>query len=275
MLYTVIDIETTGFSRYKNDIIQFSYIITDENGRVYDSDCLHFYSTCIKESWSEQAESVHGISLKTLEQYADDFERNCKKMFIIISRANIVGFNSDDFDIPFICEWLDQVLGVRPEIYYTLDMMTLYKRHGIKGKLVSMPDKLGVDESIIAMFTESIFGQAGHAHASYYDVIVTHIMLMNASRKGWIAQQRAIDEGQTPDFSKELYSDVKYLIRDASGVVYEVALCPDKNKYAYYKNYVDDTDATIFFIEKDRPGFFEYGNICLHVTEDTITLEPL
>lgn len=281
MLFTTIDIETTGLDMYNSDIIQCAYAVTNEHGAVIKSECLFFYYSGVERSWSEEAFAVHGIPLEELRTHADEFETNCKKMWIALAKSNAVGYNSDHFDIPFIQKWLHRMGYPKPQPYMSYDVMQIFRSHGIRGKLSVVPERIGLSPAIIEKITESTFGEAGRAHLAFYDIIATNLCFNYAINKKWVNMNPVTLEQVTEDRNERqldeangrcLYNDVKYIIEDYNGNQFEVALCPDPAKYVYYKQAVESTKPQFIETVKES-GYFVTGNICLHVTQRTITLE--
>lgn len=282
MLFTVGDIETTGLSHREHDIIQFAYAITNEFGKVIKAECLYFYYPGVERSWSEQAYDVHGIPLEELRKHAEEFEVNCKKMWIAVAKSNFVGYNSDRFDLPFIKGWLRRMGFPMPEEYTSHDVMNIVRPHVGKYKLTQATESLGFTADIISRITETNFGTVGRAHLAFYDVTATSLLFSYAVRKKWVNltpvtatevsenyTERHLDEAE----GKTLYNNIKYYIKDHNDNVYEVALCPDASKYVYYMHTV--TDKTGIFVENEKePGIYRNGLICIRVTDNTITLEP-
>lgn len=279
MLFTTIDIETTGFDQYGCDIIQFAYAITSETGETVKAETLYFYYPGVERSWSEEAFAVHGITLEELRKHEEEFETNLHKMWIAMYKSNCVSFNGDRFDIPFVQKWLKRMGYPIVEVYNSYDVMRIFQNHGFKGKLVDMPGKIGLSTEIISMVTEQRFGDKGHAHAAYYDITATNLLFNYAVNKKWVdlnaydmnkvnenMKDRRLDESA----GKTLFNQLKYYIESSDGVVYEVALCPDPEKYIYYKQV--SADSTPQFKEREK-GVFVAGNICIKDTGHMITLE--
>lgn len=278
MLFTTIDVETTGLDTYNSDIIQFAYSLTNETGRVIRSECLHFYYQGIERSWSDAAYAVHGIPLQELRTHAEEFETNCKKMWIAIARANVVGYNSDTFDIPFIQRWLKRMGYPIPEPNMKYDVMKIFRQHGVRGKLVQVTESVGFTKDIVERISELNYGIAGRSHLAFYDVTETNLLLNYAISKKWIdtsttSYQKVVDdraERALDDMAgRVLFNDIKYYITDIDGNNYEVALCPDPDKYVYYKQ---QTDKPGQFKETSK-GVYTLGSLCIRDTGNTITLE--
>lgn len=282
MLFTTIDIETTGLDKYNSDIIQFAYSVTNETGKLVKAECLFFYYPGVERSWSEEAFKIHQIPLQELRTHAEEFETNCKKMWIAVSKSNCVSYNGDRFDIPFIQKWLRKIGFPEPEVYTSFDVFKIFSSHGLKGKLINAPEKIGLKEEIIQAITAKTFGESGRAHLAYYDIVATNLCFNYAINKKWVNLNPVTNEQADDDRTqrllneaegRRLYNNIKYIIQDTNGNMFEVALCPDPDRFIYYKQEVFEK-TPIFIEDQSNPGYFNQGMICLHVTPDKITLEP-
>lgn len=216
MIYTVIDIETTGLlydknthKRLNNDIIQFSYVRLNDNFEVINHGTLHFYYEGM--SWSDEAEKIHHISLEYLKQFKDDFEKNLQIMYTIMCKANVVGFNSDKFDIPFIEYWLARFkLPIDPPCF-KFDVMLIYRsimpgRHGWGPSLLKVCDFLGYTPDVIKLVEADWFGadEGTYKHNASYDVTATGLAFINAARSGYT--QGIIAAQSTHTIDDSIYS---------------------------------------------------------------------
>ena len=116
MIYTVIDIETTGLIRFDQnsvlipDLTEFGYIRLDYSPttglRILDGGALYFY----KEDYDVPQNIVEltGITKEFLSQFADEFDDNVNTMRTILANGNIITKNGEGFDIPFITHWLNK-----------------------------------------------------------------------------------------------------------------------------------------------------------------------
>ena len=280
MIFTTVDIETTGFNKQNNDIIQFAYMRTDEFGNFYGGETLFFYYPGTERSWSAEAEAVHGIPLSELRKHKDEFMTNCKKMWVVIYLSNAVTFNGDGFDLPFIKTWLERLGFPRPLEDKSFDVMKIYKSRGKGGKLTKLTESMGLTTDVVRAVTEEYFGTGDQAHTAHYDSVATWLLLRYAIAQRWvvIADPSANDKTETNTLldDKPFYEDCKYFIKDSSDTIFEVALCPDRNKYAYYKREVVGVDdSKIPFKEKDIPGLYVCGTIAIRVTPETIKMGAL
>lgn len=246
MFYTVFDIETTGFDGNICDVVQFAYANLDENFNCIKAESLYFYHDDMH--WSKEAEEVHHLSREFLSQYKYSFETNIKKMFIILSRANVVTFNGDHFDIPFCNSWLKRFgfPDVVPNRSY--DVMKIYQPVFKKRvKLVTLPERIGLSPDIIGAIAKGWFGYEGAAHDAAYDVTMTALGFSHAIHKGYVYDDSkvsiSIDEQQMLSnslWNKDVFEEADfssmtcYVIEDESGK-YIVNICSDKDTYVFAK----------------------------------------
>ena len=267
MFYTVFDIETTGFDGNICEVIQFAYALLDENFNCLKAESLYFYREGMH--WSKDAENVHHISQSFLSKYADEFETNIKKMYIVLSRCNAVTFNGEHFDIPFCNAWLRKFgfPDIIPNRSY--DVMKIYQPVFKKRvKLVSLPERIGLSTDIIAAVSKSWFGYSGESHDASYDVTATALGFSYAIKQGYVYDDSrdtiSIEEQSSAssaiwqkDFlSEEDFSSmVCYMIEDKTNK-YIVNLCSDKSMFAFLKVPMQSYKDVIYsnkYKEKDLP----------------------
>ena len=114
MLYTIVDIETTGLLKFDDnsvlipDLLEFSYLQVDKDTLdIGKAGTLYFY-----KDWFDiesEAQKYHGITREFLMKYADQFDDNLTALKAIMTNAIIVGKNSERFDIPFIKRWIQKM----------------------------------------------------------------------------------------------------------------------------------------------------------------------
>lgn len=186
MLYTIFDLETTGFSGISDSVVQFSFITVNHNLLPVRARNYYFYKEGMR--WSEEAAAVHGLTREFLKQYEDEYEKNLLMLYTVLQRGNLIGHNSDSFDVPFASQFLVQngLPPLMPEICY--DTMKLWhKTFGKRMKLAALPDALGINKEDIIRTSNILFkGTAGEqrAHNASYDVTATMFVLREAVRRG-------------------------------------------------------------------------------------------
>lgn len=273
-MFTVFDLETTGFSGSTDDVIQFSYIRFDNLNQAYDAGCLYFYYDGM--SWSEDAYEVHHISQDFLRQYRDDFKKNCLKMWTILAGANVVGHNVKGFDCPFAKAWLAR-MGLMNLTYGIInDTMQAFKpvTHRDKVKLVKLSEMNGLTPDVINNAASMWFGTTDEmrAHNATYDTTATAMLTLIALNKGYMSFEptsiAALVETDTNLLVDIPITDVDFTLVD-----------PDGTERVYTFNGHHDGNAVQFpvklkYISHNR---FEGGVYCLKVdnTGDILTVDML
>lgn len=187
-MFTVFDLETTGFSGATDDVIQFSYIRFDTLNQAYDSGCLYFYYEGM--SWSEEAEAVHHISQDFLRQYEDQFQENCIKMWTILSGSNVSGHNCIGFDCPFVKTWLARQGLINLTFGIINDTMKAFRpvTRSSKVKLTKLSEMCGLTPDVINNAASMWFGTTDvlGAHNATYDTTATAMLTLIAINKGYM-----------------------------------------------------------------------------------------
>jgi len=104
----VFDLETTGVDRIKDQIIQFAAIkVNPENHELIDTINLYIQPVGRYEI-SYQAYFKHGITAKMLED-KPHFAQVANKIVDFIKDCDILTYNGNNFDIPFLINELSRV----------------------------------------------------------------------------------------------------------------------------------------------------------------------
>ena len=133
-MYTVIDIETTGFLKYDSnhtlitDLLEFGYIQLDDKLRIVNHGTLYFYEPHF--DIENDAQRIHGLTRQFLEAHATDNYTNATAMAAMLTNTIIIGKNTDGFDIPFIKAWLKKMYGYNLDIGYTTEVLGMKGYHG-------------------------------------------------------------------------------------------------------------------------------------------------
>lgn len=186
MLYTIFDLETTGFSGTSDNVCQFAAITVNQQFLPIRAQNYYFYKEGMK--WSKDAEAVHGLSRQFLKQYEDQYNENLIKMYTTLQYGNLAGHNCKGFDIPFASQFLTRegLPLLRPND--CLDTMILWRpTFGKRMKLVELPKALGYTEEQILRMTKLLFkDKAGNLrpHDACYDTVATMLCLRKAAAKG-------------------------------------------------------------------------------------------
>lgn len=246
-MFVVFDIETTGFSEITCDVVQFAYIMFDNNNNFVKSEQLYFYYEGM--SWSDEAYKVHGISLDFLKTHKDKFKENLIKMYSVLNRANVVGHNAAHFDCPFCKTWLMRQ-GIRNLEYCVIqDTMLAFrpltKRPRIK--LTKLIDFIDVRPEHIEMMMNVWFPQAETkaAHNAAYDVTATAMLVLRGIDKRLISFEPLV-KLSTGVVNEDLIQDMNTpsgnIELDPNGLLFQVlpdndyvCYATDSSKYATYE----------------------------------------
>lgn len=187
-MFTVFDLETTGFSSMAHDIIQFAYITYNENNIPVKAESLYFYYEGM--SWSEEAYEVHKIPMEFLKQHEDKFEENCIKMYAVLMNGNVCGHNAKSFDCVFAKNWLSRMGLYNLKYRCIQDTMTAFKpiTRRPRIKLIRLAEILGVTDDVVQRLTASVFKDslATGAHNAAFDTMRTGIITCIGLRKNLI-----------------------------------------------------------------------------------------
>ena len=284
MILTTVDIETTGLDKSFNDIVQFAFVRSDESGRIFESGVLYFYQDSYVRTWSEDAEAVHGISLDFLKQFRDNFDVNCKKMWLTLYRSNVVTFNGKRFDVPFIGDWLTRkgypfVNDAEPLSHY--DVLSIMRSNRMTCKLVEAPDKLGVSKDVIKLLADGEFKQEeSRPHNAGYDVISTLLCLMKLKGKGMVQFQQEENTEDTHSIDESLdafglsektpeIGNTYFFIQDDTGYS-RLRLCKNVASAYQFIEPVDSVDTHVFV--KTNNNEYTYGKYKIVVTPTSIDI---
>lgn len=207
MLYTFFDVETSGLVA-GSDVLSFSYILADENLNVKRAETLYFWKEGVTH-WTEEAYEINKLSKEFLRKHADKYEDNLKKMYIVMSCADLVGYNSGYVDSDGIIKGFDYSMCKSflqrndidpPKIGRLHDVMRIAMRSGYgRVKLQTLFDKLGLSRDIAAYYSKNLFGEEAVAHSASYDTICTAMIFQYMVHKGIIDNSVG-----TPDYTEEV-----------------------------------------------------------------------
>mgnify|MGYP004614877031 CR=1 FL=1 len=283
MILTVVDIETTGFDKEQDDIIQFAYLQMASTGKFIRQEILYFYYPGTVHNWSKEAEEVHGIHLSSLEKYKDDFEKNCMKMWITMFKSNCVTFNGDRFDIPFIHSWLRRVgypvNNITDVPIKTYDVYKIMKLHGVGCKLIKAPERLGVNPDFIPKLTSIWSGNMNtRAHLAQYDAVATWLCLLALKNKHWVSfddtesDTTVTSENPLGDFNNETkVGQVTYTLQDSKGNYYTVVLVENVPSVSTFIKECKEPQNVVFVQESENR--YVYGNLVITIEEHNIKLD--
>ena len=216
MIYTVIDIETSGLSRENADVLSFSYALTDGK-EILAADTLYFWADGIK--WNQESYQIHGLSKEFLSQYKDDFDKNLRAMFSVIQDSILVGYNSGyidkfgvlhGFDYQIIKNFLLRNMLDFPIPSSFVDLLKIARSRETNApnkKLQSMVDYYGVSREEIARVNNTVYpGSKAVAHNSGYDVVCTAYVLKEMLAKDLIEV--------TTNFRQIVANDFQFVMTD-------------------------------------------------------------
>ena len=193
VIYVVFDLETTGFNRQRNEIIELSAIILDRNGiMIEDATFSHLIKprhsiprfitdlTSITNEDVSNAETfphVAGSFLRFMQEHADESDHMPIEEHIIL-----VGHNSQVFDIPFFVAQLrnhnlEEDLFGDNRFGFALDSMRIAKDSGVRKRICDeVPTKYNLKD--LFKFVSGNNFETGHQ--AYEDVKATITILRHA-----------------------------------------------------------------------------------------------
>lgn len=227
MSYVVYDLEASGLLESVCDLQQCAMLVFDDNHILVRAENLYFYKENMH--FSEEAYEVNGLSLEFLSQYKDKFEENIIKMYALLNRAKVAGYNNLDYDDPFVTTWLRRNGMGSFAIGLSRDVMQIYKpiykRQAIKlVKLIPFVRDNGIlnlSEETVDYMTDMWFGAKGTvAHDARWDVTATALLFQHALRTGLasfdVVSKNTIifNEGENAlesDYAKEVNTNVNLM----------------------------------------------------------------
>lgn len=121
MLYTFIDLETTGLLKYDAnydlipDILEASFLcVNSDTLRIVKNGTLWFYQPHF--DIENDAQRIHHITRDFLMQFEDQFEENVIALQALVTNSTLISKNGKKFDIPFIKHWVTKYVGNRYDI---------------------------------------------------------------------------------------------------------------------------------------------------------------
>ena len=187
VFYFVFDLETTGFSRETDEIIEISSVLLSPDGiQIEDATFTSFckpsraiptFVTALTSITNEMVQCSPVFSeviedlLTFVDEKIDDYNTNCNKSF---SDVILVAHNGRNFDIPFLVSSIRRCSKgdlLQHDLFtYYIDTMELAKRVGQKRRSVPSNYKLNTLHQFVT--GEDIT----NAHRAYGDVLATCIV---------------------------------------------------------------------------------------------------
>ena len=189
-MYLVFDLETTGLDSNVCEVIEFSYVMFDDDNMFIKAETLYFYHPGMH--WSEEAYNVHHISREFLRQYEDDFKKNLIKMYTVLNLGKVCGHNALRFDCVFAKNWLER-MGL-PDLNFKQieDTMVMFKSVTKKGriKLTKLQELFEIsDEAVNYMrdvwYHDGVTTDEMGAHNAEWDVTLTALLTLQGINKGF------------------------------------------------------------------------------------------
>lgn len=194
MLFTYFDVETSGL-HVGCDVLSFSYILGTEDMNVKRAETLYFWKEGVTQ-WGQEAYEVNGLSKEFLRQHEADYDKNLKKMYLVLSYGDLVGYNSGHinkegiitgFDFPVIKDFLERNHLYTPQVLGFYDVMhigqVVYKQ---RLKLQTMFDKIGCSREIADAMMAVYFNRQAKAHDAAYDTVCTSMIFQKLCEEGYI-----------------------------------------------------------------------------------------
>lgn len=188
MLYTILDIETTGFHKDGGDeILSFGFLRMNSQFEIKASGTLYFYKPNFNVG-KYPACTVHKLTREFMEPYGKDFKDNIKKMYSLCYNSTIIGKNSTSFDMPFIKNFIKRHCPTLDELKYfkTFDVQSefssIYRSktgNTNKGTLTDYINCLNITKDDINKVYNSLPNKDGanmHMHGALYDTIATYLV---------------------------------------------------------------------------------------------------
>lgn len=188
MLYTIVDIETTGFHKEGGDeILSFGFIRINSDFEIKASGTLYFYKPNFNVG-KYPACTIHKLSKAFMETKEADFKDNLKKMYSLCYDTTIIGKNSTQFDMPFIQNFIRRHCSTIEPLEYkkTFDVQKYFspifkERTGESrvGTLTDYVNLLGITQDDIKEVYNSLptkDSESMHMHGALYDCVATYLV---------------------------------------------------------------------------------------------------
>lgn len=193
MIYTIMDIETSGYAVKDgvDDILTFGFMRINSNFEIKASGTLYFWKPGFRVEGT-RAQEVHHLTNEIMMPHASEFNDNLKKMYSLCYQSTIIGKRSTLFDMPavkgFIKKHCPSLADSTNELQYfkTFDLEDEFspifrERTGRtnKGTLTDYIDCLGITQDQIRAVYDSLPTKDGatmHMHGALYDVVATYMV---------------------------------------------------------------------------------------------------
>lgn len=221
----IFDLETTGLNITKDRIVEIAIIKINPDG---NEETFHSYVNPEIKIPKESAE-IHGITDEKVQD-SPTFKELASKVVEFIGEADLVGFNSNKFDIPVLSEELlrvDNDFDISSKSF--IDVQNIF--HKMEQRTLTAAFKFYCDEDM------------ENAHSALYDTKVTWEVL-----KAQLNKYENLDKDvkKLADFSRAGNLDIydfagRLAINDKEEVIYNFG----KNK-----------GKTIEQVDQEEPGYY-------------------
>lgn len=178
-MFVFLDTETTGLE-YEDQIIQLSYIITDDKFEIVESKNYYFD---VDVEISSKATQIHGIDKEKIMELSKGkkFKDYAKDILWDFQNAKVICHNAD-FDTRFLKKEFERIgksLFLRNTFCTMLEydkVLEIYHEYyGTKWpKLIEVVDFLKLDIDNLKMKAMELFGSTGEFHDARLDVYTTY-----------------------------------------------------------------------------------------------------
>lgn len=195
MIYTVLDVEATGFHKEGGDeILSVGFMRINSSFKILASGTLYFYKPNFPIERNPQALAVHKLERKFMKQFEDQFYTNIKKLFALCYRSTIIGKNSTSYDMPFIKNFIKRHCPTLPDLEYlnTFDVQAEFskifqQRTGKtnKGTLTDYIECMGVTSEQLNEVYNSLptkDSKSMHMHGALYDCVATYLVFIETCK---------------------------------------------------------------------------------------------
>lgn len=192
MLKLVYDLETTGLNYSMSNLLSFGYLLFNpKTFEVLDFDVLYFYRK--DYIFTEKAMQINHLTEEFMKQFESEYAENFSKMFKLLYRANVIGYNNNKFDNNFIRVKLLEEEYLEPTFNSSVDVMIATKRKFGNASLEVSAKKEGLENMEEVMEYYSKFRKSKRPlleptgfHSAREDVIATFLLHNKLKSQGFI-----------------------------------------------------------------------------------------
>lgn len=195
MIYTVLDLESTGFHKEGGDeILSLGFMRINSSFEIKASGTLYFYKPNFPIERNQAALAVHKLDRQFMKQFEGDFKDNLKKLYSLCYKSTIIGKNSTGFDMPFIKNFLKRHCPTLDELQYlnTFDVQSEFSKifqsrtgRTNKGTLTDYVECLGITQDQIREVYMSLPNKdtkSMHMHGALWDCVATYLVFIETCK---------------------------------------------------------------------------------------------